>query len=224
MTARDGLRAGTAQWWEARTRFDASTGCVLWTGFKDRSGYCRTRWNGKDGTLIHRIAFEQVYGPIAPDLKICHRCDVPYCVNPSHLFAGTQKDNLRDMFRKGRARPQGKATAPLTEFPAVSYRVLRKGLQAVSKEESLIGGDELDLIHLRRTKQDPKAGEPVAASSVTPLWAQVRNVPSVRPTRAVALWDAEALRPDRWLQAVATLQAPNNSRTGCAVSSGGDTP
>jgi hypothetical protein len=50
----------------------------------------------------HRVAWLLVNGPIPDDLKVCHRCDVPSCCNPAHLFLGTQADNLNDARAKGR--------------------------------------------------------------------------------------------------------------------------
>ena len=115
-------RPGTVQWWKDRTKRDPDTGCLLYTGFVMPTGHAQISFQGKK-VLIHRLAYETVHGPIAPGLVVCHTCDRGHCVSGRHLFAGTQKDNLRDMFAKGRARPRGKATAALASFPTVSGRV-----------------------------------------------------------------------------------------------------
>jgi hypothetical protein len=56
--------------------------------------------NGK--RLISRIMYELAHGRLAPGMCVLHTCDTPACVNPEHLFAGTKRDNTRDMVRKGR--------------------------------------------------------------------------------------------------------------------------
>lgn len=58
-----------------------------------------------DGKMVltHRAAYMLLVGPIPEGLNILHRCDNTLCINPAHLFLGTQKDNVQDMFSKGRA-------------------------------------------------------------------------------------------------------------------------
>ena len=76
--------------------------CWLWLGAKSK-GYGQL---GVAGKLVyaHRFAWEITRGIPIPDwMQVCHHCDTPECVNPSHLFLGTAKDNMRDMVRKGRA-------------------------------------------------------------------------------------------------------------------------
>ena len=77
------------------------TGCWIWTGGLGKNGYGRYTISGKR-ELAHRIAFRIANGIDPMERLVCHHCDVPLCVNPSHLFLGTQKDNLQDMRNKGR--------------------------------------------------------------------------------------------------------------------------
>jgi HNH endonuclease len=81
--------------------------CWPWLGTKlmsqgGRPAYGYVWFNQKSRTA-HSVAWEVANGRKVPDrLHVCHHCDNPPCCNPSHLFAGTGKDNMQDMVAKGR--------------------------------------------------------------------------------------------------------------------------
>lgn len=79
------------------------SGCWFWVGYTLPNGYGKMSYKGRRAVFVHRMSFEAFVRPIGPGMKICHRCDIPCCVNPAHLFEGTQKENLNDMLTKMRS-------------------------------------------------------------------------------------------------------------------------
>jgi DNA-binding XRE family transcriptional regulator len=94
---------------------EPNTGCWLWCLTLNRDGY------GLVNTLrktrqAHRVAYELAIGPIPDGKCVLHRCDVPPCINPSHLFLGTNAVNMADRDRKQRqARYERQWKAKLTQ-------------------------------------------------------------------------------------------------------------
>lgn len=85
----------------------ASDSCWEWTAAVSQFGHGRVRFRGRDA-MAHRVAYEIAKGPIPDRMFVCHHCDNPRCVRPSHLFIGTHDDNMRDMAEKGRSRTGSK--------------------------------------------------------------------------------------------------------------------
>jgi hypothetical protein len=94
------------QHFRSRYRVDAATGCWLWIV----RGSTPKNWpkynpqimiDGVTRRATH-VSLELAGRPLPPGMFACHHCDTPLCVNPHHLFHGTQKDNIQDAMKKGR--------------------------------------------------------------------------------------------------------------------------
>jgi hypothetical protein len=85
----------------ASSNFDDPYKCWKWTAARNNKGYGMCWCDGRL-ILAHRASYLFHLGEIPNGMFVLHKCDVPNCVNPTHLFLGNQFDNMRDMSRKGR--------------------------------------------------------------------------------------------------------------------------
>ena len=107
-----------------RVEFEPNTGCWLWAGAAWPSGYGKVKVR-QSTMLAHRRSYELHHGGIPKGAIICHRCDTPRCVNPEHLYAGTDADNSRDKMARGRDRKaigEANVNAKLTETDVLAMR------------------------------------------------------------------------------------------------------
>jgi hypothetical protein len=94
----------------AKVRYDPSEpgACWIFVGARNKGGQ-GTIWDGERRRSVARVSYEYHFGPIPDGMCVCHRCDVPACVNPNHLWLGTKKDNFDDMVSKKRQNWSGPA-------------------------------------------------------------------------------------------------------------------
>ena len=92
------------RFWAKVVKASEPDGCWIWTAARNTKGYGVV--NEIIGNIrfgrAHRLAYVLTHGPIPTGSLVCHRCDVPSCVRPDHLYAGTPKDNSGDMVAKNR--------------------------------------------------------------------------------------------------------------------------
>lgn len=90
---------------------EPNSGCWIWLGWLSADGYgVFSYWDQDRGKILsvraHRFSYKLSHGSLPKGRCICHRCDTPLCVNPDHLFAGTNRENQIDSVLKGRSGRQ----------------------------------------------------------------------------------------------------------------------
>ena len=128
------------RFWQKIDRSKGYSACWEWKGAKNRGGSGRIQVNGR-AVLAHRVAYELYRKPIPAGMCVLHACDNPACANPSHLFLGTNADNMADKMNKGRhVAPKGEAhgRAKLTKADVVA---IKKRLAAGHESQKAIGAD-----------------------------------------------------------------------------------
>ena len=108
--------------------------CWIWVSALNSSGYGQIYINGTT-KLAHRFSYEIHKGLISNGLHVCHTCDNPKCVNPDHLFLGTNKDNVLDKLNKSR-HPVGSnaKNSKITEIQAISIKKDSRSNREIAKD------------------------------------------------------------------------------------------
>jgi hypothetical protein len=126
---------------------EPNSGCWLWLGPYRSRGYGSMSIGKRRSAPAHRVMLSLVSPNNNPALYACHHCDVACCINPDHLYWGTQTDNMRDAARRGRIKlplaildeAQAREIRASTERPitlALRYRISPRHVSAIKAGRS----------------------------------------------------------------------------------------
>ena len=125
-----------------------SDGCWVWKGGLHKRGYGIFWLEGK-GQLAHRISFSLFKRDLKPTENVLHKCDNPQCVNPKHLIAGTQADNMRDMIEKGRDRKAFGENAGKAKLTEVDVKIIRSSNSTALELAEIFGVSRSQIYYIR---------------------------------------------------------------------------
>ena len=118
---------------------DPTTSCWIWNKSITKWGYGSINVGGKI-ELAHRVSYRTLNTPFDPQLCVCHACDNPACINPEHLWIGTNLDNVKDKVKKGRQgrayknRGQDSPQAKLSDNEILEIRASTLSQTALAKQ------------------------------------------------------------------------------------------
>lgn len=107
--------------------------CWEWLSSRDDLGYGMLWYEGRS-VRAHRFSWLLANGAIPKGMKVCHSCDNPPCVNPSHLWLGTDADNSLDSVKKGRHVRMMGSEHPMARLDERAVRTIRRLLAVGTKQ------------------------------------------------------------------------------------------
>jgi hypothetical protein len=132
-----------------------NNGCWLWIGGTRPNGkgvpYPRHWSDDFKSVGAHRFSYELINGAIPKGLYVCHKCDMPLCVNPDHLFVGTHHDNMRDMVQKKRSFiGRGESKIGLSKLTNQQAQQIRLMKISQSKIAAIFGVSQTTIGRIKR--------------------------------------------------------------------------
>lgn len=135
------------------------TECWFWRGARQASGHGHFYWGGpasggRRTIQAHRASWQLHRGSIPDGLCVLHKCDVPWCVNPDHLFLGTKADNTHDMLAKGREARGDRL--PHTKLTPTQVRAIRECQLPTRQIAMLCGVSQASISLIKNGRQQGK--------------------------------------------------------------------
>lgn len=143
-------------------RRDGPDSCWEWQGYHMRDGYGAFHYQGKR-IIASRFAWILAYGEIPNGMCVLHRCDNPSCVNPRHLFLGTQKDNMQDAVLKLRKSGPHNGRTKLSWPQVDTIRLLFQMGWSTRRVAKLFGVDHKTIWQIRAGKTWKEPAEVMGA-------------------------------------------------------------
>jgi hypothetical protein len=131
---------------------EPNSGCWLWTAAAKGDGYGHFALNNGKPIGAHRASWMIYNGDIPDGMHVLHRCDVRCCVNPDHLFLGTNQDNVQDRQRKGRRPPTFGEANPKAKLTAIQVAAIRADPRSLSKTAAAYGVSRTHIGLIRQNK------------------------------------------------------------------------
>lgn len=135
---------------------EPNSGCSLWMGSVWSDGYGSF---AKD--RAHRVSWRLHRGPIPQGMCVCHKCDIRSCVNPDHLFLGTQADNMADRESKGRGVRLVGDRNPRSKLTDAQRFMIVSDSRSYSKIASDFGVSKMLVGRIKRSNADLRRSSPM---------------------------------------------------------------